>query len=102
MKGSVVPREYGREPAMRRRAITILTGLAGLLGILSPWPSFAAERTCSSPIVEADLVVLGPWPELPEQIREILDGRSDLDVCARVRVTSVDGSITLQVTLPDG
>jgi hypothetical protein len=102
MKGSVVPREYGRRPAMRWRAETILPGLVGLLGILSPGPAFAAERTCSSPIVEADAIVRGRWPELPEQVREVLDGRGDLDVCARVRVRSVDGSITVEVVLPDG
>jgi hypothetical protein len=87
---------------MSRSAKIILPGLAGLLGILSSRPSFAAERTCSSPIVEADGIVRGRWPELAEQVRKVLDGRSDVDVCARVRVTSVGGSITVEVALPDG
>src|SRR5450432_171684 len=102
MKGSAVPREYEREPAMSRRAKFILPGLAGLLGILSPRPSFAAERTCSSPVVEADTIVRGRWPGLPEQLRDVLDGRGDVDACARVQVKSVDGSIIVEVKLPDG
>jgi hypothetical protein len=102
MKESAVSREYGRELAMSRRAKFILFGLAGLLGILSPRPSFAAERTCSSPVVEADAIVRGRWPGLPEQLRDVLDGRGDVDACARVQIKGVDGSIIVEVTLPDG
>src|SRR5450432_857788 len=102
MKGSAVSREYGRELAMSRRAKFILSSLTGLLGILSPRPSFAAERTCSSPVVEADATVRGRWPGLPEQLRDVLDGRGDVDACARVQIKGVDGSIIVEVTLPDG
>src|ERR1700690_2363008 len=102
MKGSVVPREYGREPAMRWRAQTILPGVAGPLGVFAARPTFAVERTCSSPFVEADAIVRGPWPELPEELREAFDHRGDVDACARVQVKSVDGSIIVEVKLPDG
>jgi hypothetical protein len=87
---------------MRRRAQTILPGLVGLLAILAPLPSFARERPCSPLRVSADADVRRRWPELTEQLHDALDGRSDLDVCARVQVTSVAGAIAVDVALPDG
>ena len=41
------------------------------------------------------------WPELPEQVREAFETRTDIDACARVEVTLNDGSIAIGVTLPD-
>ena len=80
---------------------SILAGLA-ILGTLSTPSSVAAKPTCSSVAVEADPVVRGRWPELTTELREAFDGRNDLDACAHVQVTSVEGSITVEVALPDG
>jgi hypothetical protein len=102
MKGSAVRREYERERAMRGRAQTILPGLTAILGMLSTPSLVAAKPTCLSVAVEADPVVRGRWPELTTDLREALDGRSDLDACALIQVKSVEGSIAVEVSLPDG
>jgi hypothetical protein len=102
MKASGVRREYERARVMRGRAQTISTGLAAILGLLSTPALFAAESTCSSVAVEADPVVRGRWPELTTELREAFNGRGDLDVCARVQLTSIEGSLAVEVALPDG
>jgi hypothetical protein len=99
MKEFAVPREYGRRRAMRWRSKSILAGLAGILVASS---SSAAARTCASVVVEVDVVVRARWPELAEELREAFDRRGDVDSCARVQVTSVDGLIAVEVSLPDG
>jgi hypothetical protein len=42
------------------------------------------------------------WPELPNHLREVFRARHDVDHCASIRLMSRDGSIAVEVTLPDG
>jgi len=87
---------------MNCRARTILPAVAALLCLLSSRPSGATERDCSSLTFDTDAAVDERWPGLPEEIHRALDGRADVEACARVRVTNTDGSLVVNVTLPDG
>jgi hypothetical protein len=42
------------------------------------------------------------WPDLPNQLREVFHTRDDIDRCASIRLMSRDGSVAVEVTLPDG
>jgi hypothetical protein len=53
-------------------------------------------------VIGADAAVRDRWPELPERAREAFEGRRDIDGCANVYLRFVDGSIALDVSLPDG
>jgi hypothetical protein len=79
--------------------------LAGLLGAGIPFlgpPAWSANRSCSSLRVEADTEVRDRWPDLPSRVRESFEGRKDVDGCAILRLRYADGSIVLDVSLPDG
>jgi hypothetical protein len=64
--------------------------------------AFAAGRACSSPAVEADADVRARWPSLGERVRAALDGRGDVDPCARVTITVARAGVVVVVVLPDG
>jgi hypothetical protein len=75
---------------------------AALLWIVQTRPSSAADRVCAQVAVEADADLRARWPELSERVRLALEGRDDVDGCARI-VVSVDRAlIVLKVVLPDG
>jgi hypothetical protein len=82
--------------------MTILPAVWAALAILAGSPARAAAPPCASISVDADVEVLGRWPELPERVRAAFAERRDVDSCARVHLGLVDGSIDLQVSLPDG
>src|ERR1700722_1571320 len=64
--------------------------------------AFAADPPCSPIAVAVDASVRARWPELPGQVRQAFEARSDIDTCARVELTMNEGSIAVGVTLPDG
>jgi hypothetical protein len=74
----------------------------GLAGLLSTRPAPAAERACPVPTIETDARVREQWPELSSQIGSVLRSRADIDACARIALSSYDGSLLVEVTLPDG
>src|SRR5882724_11172472 len=64
--------------------------------------AFAADPPCSPLVVAVDASVRVRWPELPGQVRQAFEARTDIDACARVELTMNEGSIAIGVTLPDG
>jgi hypothetical protein len=64
--------------------------------------AFAGDAPCSPLALAADANVRARWPDLPGQLRQALETRSDIDVCAHVGLTMNEGSIAIGVTLPDG
>jgi hypothetical protein len=64
--------------------------------------AFAADPPCSPIAVAVDTSVRARWPELPRQVRQAFEARTDIDACARVELTLNEGSIAVAVTLPDG
>ena len=87
---------------MIRRLLILLPALWGALDLGAAGRLHAAAAPCPAVLVEADAATLDRWPDLPEQVRQAFAGRDDVDRCARVRLTLVDGAIALQVSLPDG
>jgi hypothetical protein len=84
----------------RRRAPA--PALVALVTILSN-PSWAAERTCAAPSVDADSGFTARFPDLLDRIRAELSSQPDLDACARVDLRAADAdAIQVSVTLPDG
>jgi hypothetical protein len=102
MKGSGVWREHGRTLIMTQRYGAKLPIFAGLLGSLCARPAVANEQPCSPMAVEADADVRRRWPELPERVRKAFEAREDIDACARVTLIMTNGSVTIEVVLPDG
>jgi hypothetical protein len=84
------------------RGATILAGLLAVAAPLLARTARATEGSCSSLLIEADAAVRDHWPDLPSRVRESFDGRSDVDACAIVRLRYADGSVALEVSLPDG
>lgn len=82
----------------RARQATIVAMLAGIAGSNRV---LAAER-CAAPAVEADADVGARWPHLSERVRGALDGRGDVDACARVTIGLALAGIVVVVALPDG
>ena len=62
----------------------------------------AGERGCLAVAVDADTDVRARWPDLPARIRGALDGRGDVDACARVAISLERAGIVVAVALPDG
>ena len=85
---------------MRRYASSYV--LSGALAAFGASPAFAAGPPCSSMAVAVDAGVRARWPELPGQVRQAFETRTDVDTCARVELALNDGSIAIGVTLPDG
>lgn len=79
------------------RAATLVA--ASLLGAA---PAFAAAPACATVAVEADAPLRARWPELPAAIHGALDGRDDVDTCARITVRLDHATFLLAVSLPDG
>src|SRR5258708_23647342 len=76
--------------------------LLGALGALGATRASAADLPCSPIKVAADPGVRARWPELPLQLREAFEARTDIDACARVELTMGESSIAVAVTLPHG
>src|SRR5580700_5322848 len=76
--------------------------LSGTLLALGASRAFAADPPCSPIAVAVDPSVRARWPELPVQVHQALETRTDIDACARVELTPNEGSIAVGVTLPDG
>jgi hypothetical protein len=85
---------------MRRYATSCV--LSGALAAFGASRAFAADPPCSPIVVAVDASVRARWPELPGQVRQALETRTDIDTCARVELTLNEGSIATAVTLPDG
>jgi len=82
-----------------------VVGLLGLLGVAADAGAVqAAAPACSSLAITVDAGVLRRWPELDEELHQALTARNDVDACARVGVRSApaEGSLSVEVTLPDG
>src|ERR1017187_854242 len=75
--------------------------LSGALAAFCASRALAAAPPCSRIAVAVEESLRARWPELPEQVREAFETRTDIDACARVEVTLNDGSIAIGVTLPD-
>jgi hypothetical protein len=87
---------------MRWRSATSVPALAVVLGAFSSVPALAASGVCPPMAVEADAGVNERWPELAARVRAAFVTRDDIDACAQVALTTIDASISVLVTLPDG
>jgi hypothetical protein len=76
--------------------------LATLLGIAGTSPPSAAEPACEPVAVETGAGLNARWPDLQERIRQALDGRDDVDVCAHITLRLEQSAIVVEVVLPDG
>ena len=76
--------------------------LSAVLPALGASRAFAADPPCSPIAVAVDATVRARWPELPGQVHQAFETRTDIDTCARVELTLDEGSIAIGVTLPDG
>jgi hypothetical protein len=84
------------------RGVTVLASLLGAgLPVLAR-PARASDRACPSLRVDADVEVRDRWPALESRVRASFEGRNDVDGCAIVRLRYADGSVGLDVSLPDG
>ena len=66
--------------------------LSGALAAFGVSRAFAADPPCSPIAVAFDPSVRARWPELPGQVRQALETRTDIDACARVELTLSEGS----------
>lgn len=87
---------------MLRGFLRIWAGALASAGVLFAATARAAEPACSSILVEADPAVRDHWPALRDRVRVAFQDRSDVDACACVRLGMAGGSITVEVSLPDG
>jgi hypothetical protein len=87
---------------MRSPKAAKFPALVALLGVFRVEPALASENACPSLAVDADAGVLDRWPDLPARVRELGNGRDDIDTCAMVALALGDASISVTVTLPDG
>jgi hypothetical protein len=83
----------------RARQAAILVTVVGIFGSNR---RLAAQPDCSSLAVDAGAGVGARWPDLGERIRDALDGRADIDHCARVTISLAQAGIVVVVVLPDG
>ena len=82
------------------RHAAMLSTLA--VALAAPGEARAAEQACAPAPVEIDPAVGARWPELPRHLRDALEGRDDLDRCARIAIHMNAAAIALEVGLPDG
>ena len=75
----------------------VLTGI--LVGLRAP---DARAASCPQMTIEADPSIRARWPRLVQLARETFEARDDLDRCARVVLSSREGMIRVEVSLPDG
>jgi hypothetical protein len=87
---------------MMLRTLTRPPVLTGIVAVFCVRPAFAEEPSCPALILDVDTSVSARWPGLPDQVREAFAARDDVDRCARVELTPGDGSVTVEVILPDG
>ena len=76
--------------------------LSGAIAARGASPVFAAEPPCSTIAVAVDESVRAHWPDLPAQVRQAFEARTDIDACARIELTMNEGSIAVGVNLADG
>lgn len=76
--------------------------LAGVLALFCVRPALAEVPRCSPSEIVVDSDLSARWPELPTRLREAFHRRDDIDQCARIRLMFRDGSVIVEVTLPDG
>lgn len=70
--------------------------------VLSTPAAFALARDCSPEPVQADAAIRSRWPDLPAALQTALDGRDDVDTCARIALRLDSSGILLRVNLLDG
>jgi hypothetical protein len=87
---------------MMRRTPAGLPLLTGILAVFCVRPAFAEEPSCAAMTLEVDASVSARWPGLVNRVREAFEARDDIDRCARVKLTPGEGSVTVDVMLPDG
>ena len=85
---------------------------AAILALLSvawacPLPSRASDAACPPVPVETDRLVNARWPSLPGRVGAALEGRRDIDNCARITIrldtrAIAAPAIVLEVVLRDG
>jgi hypothetical protein len=80
--------------------------LAGVV-CAGPPSSFAAELGCPAAPVEMERLVTARWPDLPARLSDALEGRSDIDGCARIAIrldtrAIAPTAIVVEVVLRDG
>ena len=76
--------------------------LSGAFAAFGASRALAGDPPCSPIAVAVDASVRARWPELPGQVRQALEARTDIDPCARVELAMNEGSLAVAVTLPDG
>jgi hypothetical protein len=76
--------------------------LSGAVTAFGASRASAGAPPCSPIAVAVDASVRERWPELPWQVRQAFEARTDIDPCARVELAMSEGSIAVAVTLPDG
>ena len=82
-----------------RPQIALMLAAASVL----PAPAaLAGARACSPEPVQADAAIRARWPDLAAAIGTALEGRDDVDTCARVAVRLEHSGILLRVNLLDG
>jgi hypothetical protein len=87
---------------MMRRGAACLLILTSILAVFRAPSALADAGSCSPMAIEADAFVSARWPGLPDRVREAFEVRDDVDRCARVKLTSRAGSLSVEVTLQDG
>jgi hypothetical protein len=87
---------------MKRHDTAAFSVLAGILVTLGARPAPATERGCAAPTVEADGRLPARWPDLLIQVHQAFDTRADVDACARIKLTTGDAVVIVEVVLPDG
>ena len=76
--------------------------LAAILVALPAWDARGEGASCPRVTIDADPSVDARWPQLPQRVRDTFEARGDLDRCARITLSSRDGMIGVDVSLPDG
>ena len=87
---------------MMHRYPPSLPVLAGILALCCVRAALAEAPPCLPMGIEVDADMTARWPELVNHLRDAFEARDDIDRCARIRLTSRDGSVTVEVVLPDG
>jgi hypothetical protein len=83
------------------RTVGFLIAAGILVGLLAQ-DARAEGPSCSHVAIEAEASIKARWPKLPERVRDAFQAREDVDRCARIVLTSHDGRIGVEVSLPDG
>lgn len=73
-----------------------------ILGTTFAATASGADGACEAVAVTADRGVSLRWPDLLERVRQGLEGRDDIDHCARVHLGSSRDGLKLEVVLQDG